>query len=142
MKKVVFICLLFIPFSFVLKAQTSKKPASVAPASQAFAKGKAAYTQYCMACHQADGGGVMGLNPPLIKTTYVLGDQKRLINIVLKGLNEEIEIDGDVYANPMPALNFLTDQQVADILSYVRNSFGNKASVITAAQVKAVRVAK
>lgn len=130
---------LFIAFPFALLAQTANKATAANPN---FAKGKAVFTQYCMPCHQVDGGGVQGLNPPLIKTTYVLGDQKRLINILLKGLNQEIEIDGDIYANPMPAVNFLTDQQVADVLSYVRNSFGNKASIITPAQVKIVRAAK
>lgn len=81
----------------------------------------------------------MNLNPPLIRTTFVLGDKNRLINIVLRGLNEPIEIEGDVYVNPMPAQNFLSDQEVADVLSYVRNHFGNKASVIRAAEVKKVR---
>jgi|SRR6476661_6921994 len=142
MKKIALVCFIIFSSVFILKAQTTKKPTAKTSVNPSLARGKAAYTQYCMACHQADGGGVMGLNPPLIKTTYVLGDPKRMINIILKGFNEEIEIDGDVYANPMPALNFLTDQQVADILSYVRNSFGNKASIITAAQVKAVRASK
>lgn len=141
MKKLFFYIIFLMPF--VAIAQTVKKPApAAASANTALAKGKAVYTQYCMPCHQADGGGVQNLNPPLIKTTYVLGDQKRLINIVLKGLNEEIEVDGDFYANPMPALSFLTDQQVADVLTYVRNSFGNKASVITPAQVKVMRATK
>nr|WP_294896612.1 cytochrome c [uncultured Pedobacter sp.] len=142
MKKTAFICLIILASAFALKAQTTKKPVAKPSVNPKLEKGKAAYMQYCIACHQADGGGVMGLNPPLIKTTYVLGDPKRMINIVLKGFNQEIEIDGDTYANPMPALNSLTDQQVADILSYVRNSFGNKASMITPSQVKAVRAAK
>lgn len=141
MKKLFFYIVCFLPL--IAMSQTAKKPVpAAASANTALAKGKAVYTQYCMPCHQSDGGGVQNLNPPLIKTTYVLGDQKRLINIILKGLNEEIEIDGDFYANPMPALNFLSDQQVADVLTYVRNSFGNKASVITPAQVKVIRAAK
>lgn len=109
---------------------------------QTLQSGKILYEKHCMVCHQKDGGGVMNLNPPLIKTVYVLGDRTRLINILLKGMNEPIEIDGDVYVNPMPAQNFLSDQQVADVLSYVRNHFGNKASVITAAEVKKVRAQK
>jgi mono/diheme cytochrome c family protein len=140
MRKLIFSIILFIPL-FTL-AQTANKPVTVPVANAALAKGKAVYTQYCMPCHQSDGGGVQGLNPPLIKTIYVLGDQKRLVNIILKGLNQEIEIDGDIYANPMPALNFLTDQQVADVLTYVRNSFGNKATSIIPSQVKIIRAAK
>jgi mono/diheme cytochrome c family protein len=82
------------------------------------------------------------MNPPLIKTSYVLGDKKRLINVVLKGLNEEVEINGEYYDNPMPPQPQLTDQQIADVLTYVRNSFGNKASAVSVAEVKAMRAKK
>lgn len=105
-------------------------------------RGKKLYTQYCLACHQADGGGVPRMNPPLQKTEYVTGDKKRLINIILKGLNDPIEIDGEEYTNPMASHAYLSDQQIADILTYVRGSFGNKAGAITAAEVKAVRPKK
>jgi mono/diheme cytochrome c family protein len=105
-------------------------------------RGKAVFEKTCITCHQKDGGGVMNLNPALIKTRYVLGDKARLINIVLKGLNKEIEIEGDTYTNPMPAQSNLTDQQIADVLSYVRNSFTNKASVVTPPEVNAVRKRK
>jgi mono/diheme cytochrome c family protein len=101
--------------------------------------GKKVYIKYCMVCHQADGAGVPGLNPPLGKTDWVNGDKKRLINVVLKGLEDEIEVNGEVYANPMPAQPQLTDQEVADVLTYIRKSFGNKASAVTPAEVKAVR---
>ena len=87
----------------------------------------------------ADGSGVPRMNPPLVKTKYVLGDKTALINIVLNGL-ENVDIDGDTYTNKMPPLKtVLSDQQVADVLTYIRNSFGNKASAISATEVKAVR---
>lgn len=107
--------------------------------AKTLADGKKIYTTYCLVCHQADGGGVPRLNPPLQKTEYVLGDKTRLITIVLKGMSEEVEIDGEVYDNNMSAHAFLTDQQVADVLTYVRNNFTNKASAVTPAEVKAVR---
>ncbi len=69
------------------------------------------------------------------------GAKTPLINIVLKGL-EGLDIEGESYSNAMPAHNFLTNQQVADVLTYVRNSFGNKASAITAPEVKVVRAKK
>lgn len=105
-------------------------------------RGKKIYNTYCLSCHQADGSGVPGLNPPLIKTTWVLGDKKRLINIVLKGMNEPIEVEDERYENVMAPHAFLKDDQVADVLNYIRNSFGNKASRVTAAEVKAVRAKK
>lgn len=104
--------------------------------------GKAVYDTHCLTCHQADGYGVPGLNPPLVKTEWVLGDKTRLINIVLKGFTTPIHINGQSYRNPMPAHAFLTDTEVANVLTYVRSSFGNKASAVTAAEVKIVRALK
>ena len=102
-------------------------------------KGKTIYENTCLACHQINGSGVPGMNPPLKNTKWVLGDKKTLINIVLNGLNEEIEVNGEVYANVMPAFNSLSDEEIADVLTYVRNSFGNKASAVKADEVKKVR---
>ena len=102
-------------------------------------RGQVVYKNVCITCHQADGGGVPNMNPPLIKTEYVLGDKARLAHIVLAGLAEPIEINGDDYKQHMPAQNYLTDQQIADVLTFVRNSFGNKASAVKVAEVQAVR---
>lgn len=153
MKKISLTTFLIISTFLGLSAQTQKKASSASnskstASSTALAiqksieRGKAVYNQTCMACHQADGGGVQGLNPPLIKTEYVLGDKNRLINILLHGMNKELEIDGELYSNPMPSVNYLTDQQIADVLTFVRNNFTNKASAITPAQVKALRAKK
>lgn len=103
--------------------------------------GKKIYEQYCLSCHQADGTGVPKLNPPLIKTSYVTGDKKKLIQWVLLGSTEKVAIDGKYYSNNMPAQDFLKDQEIADVLTYIRNSFGNKASAITATDVKNLRAA-
>ena len=102
-------------------------------------RGKKVYENTCLACHQAKGSGVPGMNPPLKKTKWVLGDKKTLINIVLKGLDQEIEINGETYSNSMPAVVNLNDQEIADALTYVRNSFGNKASQVKEADVKKLR---
>lgn len=100
--------------------------------------GKAIYLKNCVVCHQVDGGGVQSLNPTLVKTTYVLGKKGRLINVLLKGINQ-VAIDGEKYSNAMPSHNFLSDKQIADVLTYVRNSFGNKASAVTISEVKTTR---
>lgn len=102
-------------------------------------RGKKVYASYCITCHQVDGGGVPGLNPPLEKTSYISGSKTRLIRIVLKGLDTHEEIDGETYTNTMAPLNYLTDQQISDVLTYIRNSFGNKATAITPGDVKYVR---
>ena len=103
-------------------------------------RGKKVYESTCLACHQVNGSGVPGMNPPLKKTKWVLGDKKTLINIILKGLDEEIEVNDETYSNVMPAFANLSDQEIADVLTYTRNSFGNKASQITEADVKKLRI--
>ena len=105
------------------------------------ARGKAVFENTCLACHQADASGVPNLAPPLIKTSFVLGDKTKLINIVLNGL-KDVEIDGERYDNPMPAFDYLTDNEVADVLTYVRNSFSNKAGGVKAEEVSIVRKSK
>lgn len=121
---------------------STPRPLPPAPRLAAADSGKVVYDAYCLACHQADGRGVPGQNPPLAKTDWVLGDKTRLIGVVLNGLTEEVEINGEVYGNPMPAHDFLTDRQVADVLTYVRSHFGNQASGVKPEEVKAVRAKK
>lgn len=79
------------------------------------------------------------MNPPLIKTSYVLGSKTTLIKMVLNGFNEDVKINGQTYSNAMTPHADLTDLQIADVLTYVRNSFGNKASAVKVAQVTQVR---
>src|SRR5438105_6979527 len=126
-EKVICIVLVF----FIATAFVTQQPAAGMKA--AIARGKKVYEATCLACHQPDGSGVPNMNPPLVKTKWVLGDKKQLSKIVLKGLpGGEIEINGDSFHNPMPPQeSTLTDQEIADVLTYVRNSFGNKASMVT-----------
>jgi mono/diheme cytochrome c family protein len=102
-------------------------------------RGKLVYEKTCLACHQKNGEGVPGMNPPLKKTPQVLGDKIKLIKIIANGTNEGITINGETFDNPMPAQPQLSNQEIADVLTYVRNSFGNKAGAITEAEVAAVR---
>jgi mono/diheme cytochrome c family protein len=102
-------------------------------------RGKKVYESTCLACHQANGSGVPGMNPPLKQTKWVTGSKDTLINIVLNGMSEEIEVNGEYYDNVMPPHSHLKDQQIADVLTYIRNSFGNKASAVTEEEVKKLR---
>ena len=79
------------------------------------------------------------MNPPLVGTDWVLGDKGRIINVLLKGLNEPVEINGEVYQNAMPSHAFLTDRQIADVLTFVRQNWGNDASAVNVAEVRKVR---
>jgi mono/diheme cytochrome c family protein len=120
------------------KTTVQKQPAPITQAT--LNKGKLVYMQRCLVCHQADGGGVPHLNAPLDGATGVKSDDKpRLIRIILKGMTDRVELDGEYYSNNMAPLPDLSDQQIADVLTYVRNSWSNKASAVSAAEVKTVR---
>ena len=114
------------------------KVAEAAPAEQVH-PGKKVYSQYCVVCHMNDGKGIDKMYPPLIQTDWVLGDKEKLVKVVLNGLSGPIEINGNTYNNAMPAHNFLSDKEIADVLSYVRSSFGNDAPAITSEEVTAIR---
>ena len=102
-------------------------------------KGKQLYEQHCLVCHQATGGGVSGLNPPLRNTEYVLGDKERLILILLKGSNKGLVVNGMTYSNAMPGFPNLSNEEMAYITSYIRNSFGNSAEPVSISEVAQVR---
>ena len=97
------------------------------------------YETYCSACHQRDGKGDGTRFPPIASSRWVSGNPERLVNIVLNGLSGEIQVEGTAFNGVMPANNFLTDEQVSQILSYVRQNFGNFANGITPAEVAAIR---
>lgn len=103
------------------------------------AVGEKVYGQNCIACHQADGYGVPGVFPPLAQTEWVSGDNTRLISVVLNGLQGEITVNGEIYNNAMTAHNFLSDEEVAGVLTYVRQSFGNDSEPISVEEVAEVR---
>jgi mono/diheme cytochrome c family protein len=105
------------------------------------ARGKTLYEQQCLSCHMVDGSGVPSMNPPLIKTSFVLGPKAALIKVVINGMSQT-EVDDNTYTNNMPPHPDLTDQQIADVLTYIRHNFGNKATQITVADVKAARAKK
>ena len=144
MKRIVFFVLLLPLFGL---AQPKKKPTVKGePAGRnpavSINRGEKVYQTYCLACHQTDGSGVPNLNPPLIQNEWVLGPKNRLITQVLEGSHGKVEIDGETFHNTMPPMGHLTDQQIADVITYVRKSFGNNASVVAPAEVKILRAKK
>ncbi|MDQ6481654.1 PVC-type heme-binding CxxCH protein [Dyadobacter sp. LHD-138] len=114
---------------------------------QLFNMGKEIYAKegYCSTCHQADGKGLTASGfPPLTANNWVLGNEDRLIKLALKGLLGPIEVSGKKYPGQVPMTPFgglLKDEEVAAVLTYVRNSFGNQASAISPERVRKVRAA-
>ena len=124
-------------------AQTSLEGAE----REQFLAGKRIYSRdgYCQTCHQVDGGGLSASGfPPLAGTQWVLGSEERLIKLTLNGLLGPIEVLGKSYPGQVPMTPFgglLNDEEVAAVLTYVRNAFGNEASPISPEKVKEVRAA-
>ncbi|HVG17281.1 MAG TPA: c-type cytochrome, partial [Chitinophagaceae bacterium] len=112
-----------------------------------YLKGKAIYSRegFCTTCHQPDGKGLPASGfPPLNGNNWVNGSSDRLIKLVLKGMYGPIEVAGKNYPGQVPMTPFgsmLKDDEIAAVITYVRNSFGNNASPVTAAKVKQVRAA-
>ena len=92
-----------------------------------------------MSCHLEQGEGIENVYPPLAKSDYLMADKKRSINEVLHGLTGPIKVKGVAYDGVMTGFEMLSDQEVSDVLNYVRNSFGNKGGAVTPEEVKASR---
>lgn len=105
-------------------------------------KGKQVYTTTCQACHQATGAGIPGAFPPLAESEWVSGSPKRLAAIVLHGLQGEINVKGQKFQGVMPPFkDQLKPEDIAAVATYVRNSFGNKADLVTVEAVNQVKQA-
>ena len=124
-----------LPFTSLIHAQDS------------LARGQTVYMQVCFACHQPTGLGLPGMFPPLASSDWVAAKKPdRIIRMVLHGFTGPITLNGKPFASPAPLMPpqgaALSDTQIADVLTYVRSSFGNKAAAVTPAEVAAIREAE
>lgn len=101
-------------------------------------RGKEVYGTYCISCHMEQGEGIEGLYPPVAKSDYLMADKKRSIEQVLTGASGEMKVNGVSYNGEMTGFE-LSDQEVSDVLNYIRNSWGNKGEPVRPEEVKAVR---
>jgi len=126
---------------------------AVASATQAAAGGKLTpqdqinagrelFAGTCSVCHQANGAGLPGVFPPLAKSDFIAQDPKRAIGVVLHGLSGKVKVNGKDYDSVMPPMNQLNDDEVANILTYVLNSWDNPGGSFSAEEVKKARAAK
>lgn len=123
------------------KKEEPKKEEATAEAAPKARTGDQVYASVCLSCHQATGQGLTGVYPPLAGSEWPVKEPSIPIRIVLHGLMGEIEVAGTKYNNVMsPQGMLLNDQEIANVLNYVRSSWGNKADVeITAEMVKEQR---
>ncbi len=101
-------------------------------------RGKEIYTANCVTCHMQTGEGIDGVYPPLAKSDYLMADNRRAIKQVLEGAIGAMTVNGVKYNGFMTGFN-LNDQEVSDVLNYIRNSWGNKGEPIKPEEVKAAR---
>lgn len=102
------------------------------------ARGQDVYTAQCLSCHMENGEGLEDIYPPLANSDYLMADKNRSIQQVLHGVSGEITVNGKTYNGEMTGFD-LTDEQVSDVLNYIRNSWGNKGNAVTPDDVSLVR---
>lgn len=115
---------------------------SISSRTEIIHPGKIVYDKYCLTCHQADGSGVPNMHPPLGPGSWMNRDSDELIAIMMKGLSGKIEVNGEIYNSFMPSHAKLTNEEIADVLSFIRVSFGNNLEPISASQVEKYRKGK
>lgn len=131
MRKILFVSAFVVSIVAAAHAQKFDLKSSIV-------RGKDIYTTQCITCHLEQGEGIEGVYPPVAKSDYLMADKKRSITQVLYGLTGEIKVKGVTYDGVMTGFD-LTDQEVSDVLNYIRNSFGNKGAAVTPEEVKASR---
>ena len=130
----------YLPEGGAIQTVDSEKPAALMATNkeERILFGQRVYEQNCQACHQADGSGIKGAFPPLAGADYLLADPKRSIDVLLKGLSGKINVNGAEYNGVMPAVS-LSDEKVANVLTYVLNTWNNNGGEITPQDVAEAR---
>jgi mono/diheme cytochrome c family protein len=131
----------------VLAGCTQEEPGEMAQAvdagtrtlEQRVARGEKLYAAHCAACHQASGHGLAGAFPPLAGADYLQAGPAAVVNVILNGLSGPIVVNGKEYNSVMPNLSYLNDSDVADVVTFVMNSWGNPGGEVSPAEVSAAR---
>jgi mono/diheme cytochrome c family protein len=123
------------------KAGPGQGPGEVPKELTPAERGKKIFAANCQTCHQANGQGVPGQYPPLAGSEFTTGGSRRMAMIVLKGLQGPVKVKGQMYGSAVmqPWDKTLTDQKIADVMTYERSDWGNTASPVTAEQIAALR---
>jgi len=101
-------------------------------------RGEGIYMSYCITCHMDKGQGIQGAFPPIANSDYLMADKERAIRTILNGLTEEITVNGQVYFGEMTPQD-LNDREIADVLNFIMNSWGNKGETVLETEVSKAR---
>ncbi len=122
----------------IAKAAEAAEAGKLTKAGQ-IESGKALFLGTCSTCHQMEGQGIPKVFPPLAKSDYLMADKKRSIEVLLNGLSGKVIVNGQEYASVMPPMSHMADDELANILTYVRNAFGNSGDAVSVQEVTQVR---
>jgi mono/diheme cytochrome c family protein len=134
MRQLIIVITFFISFMSLMSFRLAQK----FDLKASIERGKEVYNTQCITCHMDKGEGIEGVFPPVAKSDYLMADKARSIRQILQGASGEMTVNGKTYNGEMPAID-LTDEQVSDVLNFVRNSWGNKGQAVTPDEVKAER---
>ena len=113
--------------------------AVAAPDADSMKRGQAVYSRTCIACHQPTGQGIPGAFPPLAGSEWVAKDASIAVRNIVNGMQGPITVKGVTYNSMMPAVTTLSDKEIADVVTYVSNSWGNTGPTVTEDEVKAIK---
>ncbi|MDW3210003.1 MAG: cytochrome c [Reichenbachiella sp.] len=105
---------------------------------ESMARGKQIYKNECIACHMENGEGLTGAFPPLANSDYFKEDISKAVDVILNGLEGEVVVNGVTYFGVMDPVP-LSDQEVADVLNYIRNSWGGKEKELTLVDIQKMK---
>jgi len=133
MSSLKFLALASLVTTAAVAAETAK------PDAETMKRGQAVYNRTCFACHQPTGMGLPPVFPPLAGSEWVAMDASVAIRNIVQGMQGPITVKGATYNGMMPPVAVVTDKDIADVVTYVRNSFGNSGAEVTEAEVKAIK---
>ena len=122
------------------KTTTAKSTSKKASAKEVKVDGKTVYNKHCMECHQENGEGVPYIYPTLQNAEWVGADKDHLIEIIINGMTKAIVVDGIAYEDEMPKADYLTNKEIAAVLTYIRTNFAKVSDPITEVDVARTRI--
>jgi nitrite reductase (NO-forming) len=128
-----------LAFSFLATAVFAEDAKPKAPDAETMKRGLAVYSRTCIACHQPTGMGIPPVFPPLAGSEWIAKSASIAVRNITNGMQGPVTVKGMNYNSMMPPVAGVTDKDIADVVTYVNNSFGNTGATVTEDEVKAIK---